>query len=394
MRGINIIPSKSDAHRALICAALSEKPCRVLCSADSEDIGATRKCLESLRTGREEMECGESGSTLRFLLPVMGALGRRASFYPKGRLPERPLSPLYEELAAHGCSLSHKGSVPFTIEGQLAGGTYHIPGGVSSQYISGLLFALPLLPGDSRIMVEGALQSKPYVDMTVKVLRDFGIDIGETAEGYLVPGGQTYRGPETYRVEGDWSNGCFWLAAGALLPDGIRVSGLSTESLQGDKQILEILAQFGAVVNIEEEGIAVKKGSLRGIEIDAGQIPDMVPALGVVAAGAQGTTRILNAGRLRLKESDRLQTVSRVLRSLGADIEELPTGLVIRGTGALTGGQADSYGDHRIAMMAAIASILCRGTVRLRGADAVNKSYPGFWSDLKALGLDDKIERE
>lgn len=393
MRKINIIPSKSDAHRALICAALSEKPCQVLCQAESKDITATRKCLDAVADGREEMYCGESGSTLRFLLPVMGALGHKASFYPEGRLPERPLSPLYEELAAHGCQMSPQGSVPFTIEGQLTSGTYHIPGDVSSQYISGLLFALPILTGDSRIVVKGVLQSKSYVDMTIKALRDFGVEIAETAEGYLIPGGQVYRGPETYQVEGDWSNGCFWLAAGALLTKGICVSGLDADSLQGDKQILEILAQFGAVVNIEEEGITVRGGTLKGIRIDAGQIPDMVPALAVVATAATGTTKIVNAERLRIKESDRLQTVTQVLKNLGADIEELPAGLVIRGTGTLSGGQVDSYNDHRIAMMAGIASILSTGVVSLIGADAVNKSYPGFWADLKALGLDDKIER-
>lgn len=393
MRKINIIPSKSDAHRALICAALSRKPCHVICEAESEDILATRKCLEALKNGREEMYCGESGSTLRFLLPVMGALGRRASFYPEGRLPARPLSPLYEELAAHGCRLSPKASVPFTIEGQLRCGTYSIPGDVSSQYISGLLFALPLLLGDSRIVIKGVLQSKPYVDMTIKVLADFGIEIARTAEGYLIPGGQAYRGPEVYRVEGDWSNGCFWLAAGALLTDGICVSGLDADSLQGDKKILEILAQFGAVVDIEKETIAVKRGDLKGIRIDVGQIPDMVPALAVVAAASCGITEIVNAGRLRIKESDRLHTVTRVLSNLGAEIEELPAGLVIRGTGTLSGGRVDSWGDHRIAMMAGIASGIARDTVVLRGADAVNKSYPGFWADLEALGLADKIER-
>ena len=194
-------------------------------------------------------------------------------------------------------------------------------------------------------------------------------------------------------MEGDWSNGCFWLAAGALLPEGIRVKGLNPHSLQGDKQILEILAQFGAVVNIEEEGITVKKGELNGIRIDARQIPDMVPALAVVAAAATGKTEIVNAERLRIKESDRLKTVAENLKALGADIEELAAGLVIRGSGALSGGQADSYNDHRIAMMAGIASILCTETVTLKGADAVNKSYPGFWADLEALELADKIER-
>lgn len=393
MRQVKIIPSKSDAHRALICAALSQNPCEIICEAESKDIAATRKCLDALKGGREEMYCGESGSTLRFLLPVMAALGHKASFYPKGRLPKRPLSPLYEELTAHGCKLSPKGSVPFTIEGQLTGGTYRIPGNVSSQYISGLLFSLPILEKDSRIIVEGTLESRPYVDMTIKVLKDFGIEIVETAEGYEIPGGQSYHGPESYQVEGDWSNGCFWLAAGALLEDGICVSGLDAESLQGDKKIVEILKSFGARVEIDEEGIKVRRGKLAGIQVDVSQIPDMVPALAVVAAAAEGTTEIQNAGRLRIKESDRLHTVTEVLRGLGADIEELPEGLIIKGSGTLNGGKADSYNDHRIAMMAAIASIICEGKVSLQGADAVNKSYPGFFEAMKNLGLYDKVER-
>lgn len=394
MRQVKIIPSKSDAHRALICAALSQNPCEVICEAESKDITATRKCLDALKEGREEMYCGESGSTLRFLLPVMGALGHKASFYPEGRLPQRPLSPLYEELTAHGCKLSPKGSVPFTIEGQLNGGTYHIPGNVSSQYISGLLFSLPILEKDSRIVVEGTLESKPYVEMTIKVLKDFGIEIVETAEGYEIPGGQSYHGPESYQVEGDWSNGCFWLAAGALLACGICVSGLDAESLQGDKEIIEILKDFGARVDIEEEGIKVRRGKLTGIQVDVSQIPDMVPALAVVAAAAEGTTEIQNAGRLRIKESDRLHTVTQVLSDLGADIEELPEGLIIKGSGTLNGGKTESYNDHRIAMMAAIASIICEGKVFLQGADAVNKSYPGFFDEMKSLELYGKIERK
>lgn len=394
MRQVKIIPSKSDAHRALICAALSQNPCEIICEAESKDIAATRKCLDALKEGREEMYCGESGSTLRFLLPVMAALGHKASFYPEGRLPQRPLSPLYEELTAHGCKLSPKGSVPFTIEGQLTGGTYRIHGNVSSQYISGLLFSLPILEKDSRIVVEGTLESKPYVEMTIKVLKDFGIEIVETAEGYEIPGGQSYHGPESYQVEGDWSNGCFWLAAGALLEDGICVSGLDAESLQGDKEIIEILKDFGARVDIEEEGIKVRRGKLTGIQVDVSQIPDMVPALAVVAAAAEGTTEIQNAGRLRIKESDRLHTVTQVLSDLGADIEELPEGLIIKGSGTLNGGKTESYNDHRIAMMAAIASIICEGKVFLQGADAVNKSYPGFFDEMKSLELYGKIERK
>ncbi|MEE0515377.1 MAG: 3-phosphoshikimate 1-carboxyvinyltransferase [Emergencia sp.] len=428
MRRIEMIPSKSDAHRAKICAALSEitsgKGCLVQCGGTSQDIEATEKCLSALKEGRTEMYCGESGSTLRFLLPVAAALGRDVSFYTEGRLPKRPLSPLYEELERHGCKLSPKGSSPLTVKGKLKHGTFTIAGDVSSQYISGLLFALPLLAGDSRICIEGRLQSRPYVDMTLETLRRFGIEIRETEEGFLVRGGQKYEAPETYRVEGDWSNACFWLAAGAFTEGGIAVSGLSAGSLQGDKEILSVLKKFGADVKIEEREIVVSPGELCGIEIDASQIPDMVPVLAAVACTARGTTVIKHAERLRLKESDRLASVTRLLSGLGADIEELSDGLVINGKNVcgagcgiftdrnnsqsrkdreaaedstdfdgfpLAGGRADGAGDHRIVMTAAVASLLCRDKVRITGADAVKKSYPGFFEDMRALGLDGNI---
>ena len=394
MIDIDIIPSKSDAHRALICSALSETPCEIVCSASSEDIEATKACLAALQEGRREMRCKESGSTLRFLLPVMGALGYGADFYPEGRLPERPLSPLYEELTAHGCRLSSKGSVPFTIEGQLRPGDYRIPGNVSSQYVSGRLFALPLLEGDSRICIEGALESRGYVDMTRETLKAFGIVTREEDFGYTVFGGQKYRGPEIYTVEGDWSSACFWLAAGAFLQAGICVRGISAASLQGDKEIVPLLRRFGAKTEMKENCTVVKKGELKGITIDASQIPDMVPVLSVLACGARGTTEIRRAERLRIKESDRLAAICQVLNGLGADIEELPDGLVIHGTGTLKGGEASSWGDHRIAMMSAVASLICGGKVILKGSEAVRKSYPDFFRVMEEAGLAGNIERK
>ncbi|MBR5315733.1 MAG: 3-phosphoshikimate 1-carboxyvinyltransferase [Firmicutes bacterium] len=394
MKQIQIIPSKSDAHRALICAALSETPCQVICNATSKDIEATKACLGAFQAGQRQMHCGESGSTFRFLLPVMAALGYSCEFLPEGRLPERPLSPLYEEMENHGCKLSPQGTVPFVLEGQLQPGDYHIPGNVSSQYISGLLFALPMLDGDSRILIEGKLESVGYVDMTLKVLADFGIVVRITEEGYEIPGGQSYEGPPVYQVEGDWSNGCFWLVAGALSEEGIKVCGLDLNSLQGDKAIIDLLKQMGADVTIDQEGILIKGGHLHGIEIDASQIPDMVPILAVAALAAEGTTEIKNAGRLRIKESDRLATVSTVLNGLGGQIKELEEGLIITGGRALSGGEVDSYNDHRIAMMAAIASLLCEDKVVIEGADAVNKSYPDFFQVLEEVGLDGNVERK
>lgn len=394
MREIEIISSKSDAHRALICAALSDSSCEVIVNATSKDIEATKACMAALVAGDPKMYCGESGSTLRFLLPVMSALGKRVEFYPEGRLPQRPLSPLYEELVDHNVKLSPVGTVPFVSEGQLTSGTFTIDGGVSSQYISGLLFALPMLDGDSEIVITGKLESAAYVEMTLDTIRKFGVEIEKTEAGFFVKGNQKYHGPEKYYVEGDWSNGCFMLAAGAIAEGGIRVAGLKENSIQGDKKIISLLQQMGARVTIESEEVCVMPGELHGIDIDASQIPDMVPILACLACRAEGQTKIYNAGRLRIKESDRLAAVSHVLNTLGGKVTELEDGLIIEGTGTLKGGCISSYNDHRIVMMAAVCSLFSEGIITIEGSDAVNKSYPGFFDDFRKLGFGDKIERK
>ncbi len=394
MKTIPIIPSKSAAHRALICGALSETPCRIICENRSKDVEATRICLKALREGKEEMYCGESGSTLRFLLPVLAAKNYRAKFYPEGRLAQRPLSPLYEEMQNHGCVLSPLGSVPFEVKGQLKPGAYHIAGNVSSQYISGLLMALTLLEGDSEIIIEGKLESAPYVELTCRILKDFGIHIEETENGYLVPGSQKYRGPETYTVEGDWSNGAVWLAAGVLSKEGLAVSGLDTDSSQGDREICNLLKAMGAEVTADESVVSVKGGSLRAMTINASQIPDLIPAIAVAALAAEGETVITGAQRLRLKESDRIEAIVSVINALGGQAEERPDGLKIKGGIPLTGGIVETYHDHRIVMMAAIASLLCREKVIIKDAEAVEKSYPDFFGRLTEAGLDWNIERK
>ena len=347
--------------------------------------------------GPRTLDAGESGSTLRFLLPVAGALGADTSFAMKGRLSSRPLSPLDEELRAHGCALSPQGSNPLQLQGQLSGGTFTIRGDVSSQFISGLLFALPLLHSGGDIRITGILESKPYVDMTIAALSEYSISVadGTDFEGYTVAGGQTYQSPGTVRVEGDWSNAAFWLCAGALATaqctgavgnHPMTVTNLDHESLQGDRRILALLERFGARVTRGESSAAVVPGMLQGIIIDAGDIPDLVPVLAAVASVAGGETVITNAGRLRLKESDRLKTVAGTLSTLGADINETADGLLIRGKTSLHGGTVDACGDHRIAMTAAIASVACCRPVTVRNAEAVNKSYPDFFKDLTALG--------
>jgi len=413
---VSAIPSKSQAHRALICAALADKPAHIECAGQSKDITATAACLSALGAEVSRVQsgydvaplknvnngtsiilpCEESGSTFRFLLPVVCALGRKAAFILEGRLPERPLSPLYEELVRHGCNLSVLGSSPFYVDGKLTPGNYKLDAGVSSQFISGLLFALPLLDGDSELHLTGNVESFPYIELTLAMLRTFNIKTEYKDMVFFIPGRQTYRSPGSVQIEGDWSNAAFWLTAGAIGTSGITCTGLDLQSQQGDRAVLDILEQFGAKVErnggavsgcaVSSGVVTVSGGKLCGIEIDAGDIPDLVPVLAVAGAAAAGTTVIRNAGRLRGKESDRLAAVSSVLRTLGADVRETEDGLFINGGPALTGGQVSSWGDHRIAMTAAIAAILCSQPVVIQNAQTVNKSYPGFFSDLCLLG--------
>jgi 3-phosphoshikimate 1-carboxyvinyltransferase len=403
---VHAIPSKSQAHRALICAALADKPTNIECSGGSDDITATADCLSALgaKIERESgvyvvhplkretndiatLGCGESGSTFRFMLPIVGALGRKASFILKGRLPERPLSPLYEELVRHGAELSPQGTVPFYASGQLTPGRYSLNAGVSSQFISGLLFALPLLNGDSELQLTGKAESFPYIELTLAMLEIFGIQFEFKNDIFSIPGRQTYCSPGNAHVEGDWSNAAFWLSAGAIGKGSIICTGLNFKSRQGDRAILDILTKFGAHIEIIENDsrVTVSGGKLRGIEIDARDIPDLVPILAIVGSRAEGTTVIRNAARLRTKESDRLAAVSDILRALGAEADETEDGLVIHGGKTFKGGEVSSRGDHRIAMSAAIAATICAEPVVIHGAQAVNKSYPGFFDDLRLL---------
>ncbi|MBQ6020084.1 MAG: 3-phosphoshikimate 1-carboxyvinyltransferase [Clostridia bacterium] len=396
--------SKSAAHRLLICAALAQGETELECSDVSKDIAATAHCLNALGARIERTEngfsvipvdfgrlpekavcrCGESGSTFRFLIPVAAALGIDTDFLPEGRLPQRPLSPLYEELIVHGTRMSAQGSVPFSVRGKLTAGDYALAANVSSQFISGLLFALPLAEGESRIRLTGKFESRSYVDMTVGALRLFGVPIGFENDTYTLSGCE-YHTPGFVRAEGDWSNAAFWLCAGVTGSASVTVTGLSSDSLQGDRAIVDILKDFGARIETDCDRATVYPSQLRAIRINAENIPDLVPVLAVTACAAEGETVIYNAARLRLKESDRLNSVCALIRSLGGEARETDDGLVITGK-ILSGGVCDSFGDHRIAMSAAVASIQCGGNVTVTGAEAVGKSYPRFWADFAALG--------
>lgn len=397
------VPSKSGVHRLLICAALADGPTELRISTLSEDTRATMGCLGALGAGiswqdgvchiipcrgkvtqKSRLRCVESGSTLRFLLPVAAALGAQAAFEGEGRLPQRPLGPLLAAMEENGCRFMGTG-LPLRLEGALRPGTYILPGDVSSQFVSGLLMALPLLPGESEIALTGPLESGPYVDMTIQALARFGVTVIATEKGFRVPGNQRFASPGELSAEGDWSNAAFFLCAGAL-GGPVACTGLATDSLQGDKEIVTLLRRFGAQVEIDADTVTVSGGALRGIEIDAAQIPDLVPVLAAMAAGAQGTTRIMNAGRLRLKESDRLSAVAAMLNALGGRVEEGADSLAIHGGIPLSGGKIDGQGDHRIVMAGAIASCLCRGEVTILGAQATAKSYPNFFEEFNQLG--------
>jgi 3-phosphoshikimate 1-carboxyvinyltransferase len=378
-------PSKSDAHRAMICAALAGDGSLVkgLPEHLSQDLQATRSCLAALRAGEKVLDCHESGTTLRLLIPVAAAFGADVTFTGTGRLPQRPLLDYQAILSGHGVTLGfpEQGSLPLHLSGKLQPGCYAVPGHVSSQYLSGLLLALPLLDDDSEITLTSPLESAPYVDMTMQTLLAFGVETTSQDGVYKIPGRQHFQ-PVPYKVEKDFSQAAFWLTAN-YLGSRVRVENLPEHSAQGDRAILSLLADFARGLN--------------HYVIDAAHIPDLVPILAVAASLTPAAeTRIIHAGRLRLKESDRLAVTCSVLQAIGADIEQVEDSLTIRGAKALPGearpllqgGTADSYGDHRIAMALAIAALSTREGVTILGSDAVRKSYPDFFAELIRLGGD------
>ena len=332
------------------------------------------------------MNCNESGSTLRFLLPVAAALGKEAVFTGSGRLPSRPILPLRNEMEKKGIKFTPPWQFPIEISGELQSGEYILNGNVSSQFVTGLLFALPILDGDSTIKLLPPVESRSYINMTVNTLSKFGISVVENGDTYYIKGSQRYASPEEIFVEGDWSNAAFFLCAGAINGD-VTVTGLREDSLQGDKKVVDILEQMGAYIEKNGDKVRVKSEALHGIQIDASDIPDLIPVLSVTAANAKkGVTIVTNAERLRLKESDRLQAICESLTLMGNVNAQTDDGLVIWCDEKITGGEVPSYSDHRMAMAAAVAALGSGGEITLRGAEAVKKSYPNFFEDYKMLG--------
>jgi len=378
------IASKSQAHRLLICAAFADRETELICPQTNQDIEATADCLQALGATIRRTEngyvvvpvsilpksailnCRESGSTLRFMLPVAGALGVDATFQMGGRLPHRPLSPMWEEMERMGCKLNRPTADTIRCTGQLQSGHYRIDGGVSSQFITGLLFAMVLLPGSSQLTINGKLESKPYVDMTRNALSLFGVN----TDGNTVSCALPFRSPGKITVEGDWSNGAFFLAAKAL-GSPLEVLELNTDSSQGDRAVAGILN------NLQEN-----------ITVSAADIPDLVPILSVAAAAKHGAV-FTHIQRLRIKESDRVASVIAMLDALGIRAEASESTLTVY-PGQILGGIVDSANDHRIAMSAAIAATVASGPVTIRNAQCVTKSYPAFWEDYRKLGGNDE----
>jgi len=377
---ISAIPSKSQAHRLLICAAFADRPTVLFCPETNRDIAATAACLRALgasvvRTAdgytvhpignlpeKAELPCCESGSTLRFLLPIVGALGVDATFRMEGRLPERPLSPLWEEMERMGCTLTRPTSDTIRCTGKLRSGHYTIDGGTSSQFITGLLYALSRIPGGGSLEITGKVESRPYIEMTRRAMAAFGV----STENNILTGRDRYTGPGCMTVEGDWSNGAFFLAAQAL-GSAITVDNLDPASPQGDRAVADLLPRLE-----------------KPLTIDAADIPDLVPILAVAAAAKEGAV-FTSIARLRIKESDRVAAVIAMLEALGGRARADADTLTIEAA-ALTGGTVDARNDHRIAMAAAIAATVCTAPVTIRGAECVAKSYPAFWEEYKRLG--------
>jgi 3-phosphoshikimate 1-carboxyvinyltransferase len=401
---IAAMPSKSMGHRLIICAALSGSG-RVENVGFSQDILATMGALHALgyhletrepgqvwAAGREEenslrrAECGESGSTLRFLIPLT-LDGRETLFTGKGRLMQRPMG-VYEELCSRHGIRFEQNEQGILVQGQLKSGSYRLPGDVSSQFITGLLLALPRCEGDSSIELTTQLESRGYVELTRQAQTLFGVQSHWEGERRLfIPGGQSYKpSVPSVRVEGDWSHAAFFLLAG-LLGSGVCCKGLDLHTRQGDHVIVEILRAMGGQIRETEQGLWAEPSDLQGALIDASQCPDLVPALAAAGCAARGKTRIVGAARLRLKESDRLSAMARELTKLGGKLEQTSDGLIICGEGTLAGGgDCCSHNDHRVAMALAVAGSICARGFRLEGAECVAKSAPDFWQEFASLG--------
>lgn len=388
---VTVPPSKSVAHRLMICAALAGNKLNV--ENCGKDVEATARCLAAL-FGDESipvLNAGESGSTLRFLLPIVCALGKEALFVGEGRLKDRPIEGLIKSLASHGAVVSRTTSdgLPLKTGGKLEAGIYEIDGSVSSQYITGLLLALPLLDGDSVIKIYGKRVSSSYIEITLRALEKFGISALKTNDGFFVKGNQRYVAPDNLAIEGDWSSAGFMIALGVLAGE-TRLKGLYEESAQGDKIVVDLLKSAGAEICFDGDDLVAKKSALKAIDFDAEDCPDTVPIMAATLSFANGVSHISGVDRLKDKESDRLGAVRNLLEKFGIRTEYFGGVLSVYG-GGHRACIADGCGDHRMAMSAAALAVCTDGTSVITGAECVDKSYPAFFRHISALGANIKI---
>ena len=410
---IEIPPSKSYSHRAVIAAALAESEKKSMIdnlkfSVDittttdiMENWGAKIKRFESAleivgNDGRvvpkdKYVQCNESGSTIRFLIPVGITSKNELIFDGKGKLVDRPLDSYYKIFEGQGLKYETTGGkLPLTVNGKLKAGNYEIDGNISSQFITGLLYALPLLDGDSKLIINKNLESKGYIDLTLEILKLAGIEIVNNGyKSFDIKGNQTYK-PFNYTVEGDYSQVAFWIVAGIISANRdneVKCLHVNKNSLQGDREIIEIVTRMGANLEIFDDYVIVKPSKTKGTVIDISQCPDIAPILTVLAALSEGETRIINGERLRIKESDRITSIKTELNKLGANVTEEGDSLIIQGVEGFTGGvTVSAWNDHRIAMSLAVASSRCEKEIVLEEAESVRKSYPHFWDDFVKMG--------
>jgi len=409
---IQIPTSKSETHRAILCAAMAKGISTIRNVVISEDISATIEAAQAFgaevakigsgRNGklsdllvsgkgllgktRKTIDCGESGSTLRFSIPLALTTGEEFEFVGRGKLPGRPMDDYYRIFKEKEISFeTNEGKLPLTVKGRLKAGKYSLEGNVSSQFVTGLLLALPISGGTSEIILKSPLESGTYVDITLRVQEDFGVKVERDGYESFRIENQSYH-PADVEMEGDYSQAAFWMVAG-LIGERIEMEGLKKDSPQGDRAAVELLRRMGGMLYESPGLMTAERSSMKSIIMDASNCPDIVPIIAVAAALAEGTTIIKNAERLRYKESDRLKATKEELSKLGANIEETDDGLVVRGVKALKGGaKVWSHNDHRIAMALAVASTVCQEPVVIEGMDAIRKSYPEFVNDFKKLG--------
>lgn len=395
-------PSESEMHRLLICAALSDKPSRIVCKSVSDDVVAVAGILNSLcaevafkdgyfeitpgKTSEDSafFDCGESGSALRLMLPVAAASGEKYTFAGSPRLSGGPIVPLLDALKAHGCEVSSEGELPVTVSGKLRGKRISVDGGLSAQFVCGLMLALPAV-GGGVLEVTGNFASAPYLRAAAKTMKRFGIGIKEKNRSFEISG--SYSSPGVLTAEGDWSAASFWLAAGCISDGGsVSVSGLNPESAQSDRQIVRLLRSAGGNIRENRGSFTAYPSPVRGIEINPADFPNLVPAIAAVASVSEGETVITGSGRRRYREGDRLLSTAAMVTSLGGCAETTDSGLIIRGSERLRGGIVSSFGDCSVAMAAAVLSARCAGYVEIRGSEAIDRSYPGFWENFGLLG--------